>query len=258
MKKYEAVILAGGRAPWLLPLAGTDIRSLALIHGKPIIRYIMEALQASGRVDKIYVVTDTACLEALAKAGIEGYVPVTCNKPTLAEVGLVAANAVEADKPENHKIVFVCDDIPLLTAEAVNGFLDQCEAEPDGDMYYSIIRKETCEKQYPEGKRTYGPLSDGTFTGGNMTLLTQAAIAKTQGMAKLLYENRKHPVKLCELLGWWLVVRALCHCLSSMDVEKRCSEIMGTCCKAIITEHACIGMDMDKQADWELMNRLLG
>lgn len=124
-------------------------------------------------------------------------------------------------------------------------------------MYYSIIRKESCEAQYPEGKRTYGPLSDGRFTGGNMTLLTQRAIAKTQEIAKLLYKNRKHPFRLCGLLGWWLVVRAVFRCLSSQDVERRCSELMGVSCKAVITDHACIGMDMDKKSDWELMQKLL-
>lgn len=233
------------------------MRSLARIKGKPIINYIMEALRASGRIGNIYVVTDSKCLEALEQEGIAGYIPVPCNKPTLAEVGLVAANAVEERRPDNHKIVFVCDDIPLLTAEAVQAFLDQCEAEPESEIYYTIIRKETCQKQFPESKRTYGYLSDGSFTGGNMTLLTQQAIAKNQNMAKLFYDNRKNPVKLCGILGWWLVVCALFHCLSSRDVEKRCTELMGVSCKAIITEHACIGMDMDKPADWELMHRLL-
>ena len=41
MPKYEAVILAGGRAAWLRKLAGTDIRSLAKINGKYIIEYII-------------------------------------------------------------------------------------------------------------------------------------------------------------------------------------------------------------------------
>lgn len=257
MKTYEAVILAGGRAPWLVPWAGTDIRSLAKIQAKPLICYIMEALRASGCVDKIYVVSDTECLAALATAGITGYVPVPCNKPTLAEVGLAAANAVEADQPENHKILFVCDDIPLLTAEAVQGFLKQCEAQADGEMYYTIIRKETCEAQFPHCTRTYGPLAEGKFTGGNVTLMTQAAIAQTQDMAHFLFANRKHPFKLCTILGWWFVLKAVFRCLSVADVEKRCQQLMGVNCKAIITEHACIGMDMDKQADWDLMHKLL-
>lgn len=258
MKTYEAVILAGGRAPWLIPLAGTDIRSLAKIKEKFLIQYIIDALLNSGRVNNIYIASDRLVLQKLKEAGIASFIPVVCENMTLAEVGLTAANAVEEQKPDNHKIIFVCDDVPLLTAEAVQSFLRSCEDQPEGEMYYTIIRKETCERQYPEGIRTYGPLSDGKFTGGNLTLLTQSAIAKTQGMAKLLYENRKQPFKLCGLLGWWLVVRAVFHCLASKDVEKRCSELMGVCCKAVITEHACIGMDMDKPADWELMQKLLG
>ena len=255
--KYEAVLLAGGRAPWLKPLAGTDIRSLAKIKGKYIIEYIMEALKASGRVNNIYLATDDEALQKIAEAGIKGYVPVACNNMTLAEVGLTAAKAVEQAGAANLKLLFVCDDIPLLTPEAVISFLEQCEESPQAEMFYSIIRKETCEKQFPEGKRTYGPLSDGKFTGGNVTLMTCNSIYKNQEMARLFYENRKKPFKLCGLLGWWLVVRAVFHCLSSHDVEKRCSEMMGVGCRAVITEHACIGMDMDKAADWNLFCKLL-
>ena len=258
MPKYEAVILAGGRAAWLRKLAGTDIRSLAKINGKYIIEYIITALLASGRVNNIYVASDSEALAQLEQAGVTSFKPIACDVKTLAEVCLVSSNAVEAETPENHKILYVCDDVPLLTPEAVNSFLDQCESRPDGEIYWTVIRKEVCEKQFPDGVRTYGPLADGKFTGGNMSLLTRDAVAKTQAMAKLLYQHRKHPVKLCSLLGWWFVLKALCKCVSSADVEKRCTQLMGVNCRAIIAEHACIGMDMDKEADWQLVHRYIG
>lgn len=258
MLKYEAVILAGGRSEWLQRLAGTNIRSLAKIKDKYLISYIIEALQASKRVNNIYVASDSEVLTQLKQAKIAGYKPIVCDVKTLAEVCLASSNAVEAEKPENHKILYVCDDVPLLTPEAVNSFLDQCEERPEGDIYWTVIRKEVCEKQFPDGIRTYGPLADGKFTGGNMSLLTRDAVAKTQAMAKLLYENRKHPVKLCSLLGWWFVVKALCKCITSADVEKRCTELMGVNCRAVIAEHACIGMDMDKEADWQLVHKYIG
>lgn len=254
---YEAVILAGGRAAWLQSMAGTDIRSLAVVKEKPLISYTMSALKASGRIHNIYVASDSEALAKLEAAGITGYKPIACNVKTLAEVCLVASTAVEADKPENHKIFFVCDDIPLLTPEAINNFLDSCEAKPEGEIYWAVIRKETCEKQFPEGVRTYGPLADGKFTGGNVSLLTREAIAKTQDMARLLFKHRKNPVKLCSLLGWGFVLKALLHFVTSSDVEKRCTEMMGVNCKAIISDHACIGMDMDKPKDWELVNEQL-
>lgn len=254
---YEAVILAGGRAAWLQSLAGTDIRSLAVVKEKPLISYTMSALKASGRIHNIYVASDSEALAKLDTAGITGYKPIVCNVKTLAEVCLTASTAVEADKPDNHKILFVCDDIPLLTAEAVNSFLDDCEAKPEGEIYWTVIRKETCEKQFPDGVRTYGPLSDGKFTGGNVSLLTREAIAKTQDMARMLFKHRKHPVKLCSLLGWWFVTKALLRCVATSDVEKRCTELMGVNCKAIISDHACIGMDMDKPKDWELVKEQL-
>ena len=56
MEKYNVVILAGGRCPWLKEFAGTDVRCLAKINGKRMLDYIIEAIHESGRVKRILFV----------------------------------------------------------------------------------------------------------------------------------------------------------------------------------------------------------
>ena len=50
MQQYDAVVLAGGRAPWLKELCGTEHRCLAPLAGRRMLDYILDALQKSGPV----------------------------------------------------------------------------------------------------------------------------------------------------------------------------------------------------------------
>lgn len=257
MNNYETVILAGGRAPWLKAIAGTDIRTLAKVGDKHLLTYLMDSLHASGRVDKIYVASDKAALAELEAAGLTGFTPVCTDNMSLAEASLTAANVIEAEQPENHRIFFVCDDIPMLSPAAINDFLDQCEAAPEGAVFFAAIPKEDCLAQYPEGKRTYVHLADGRFTGGNVMINWYPAIPRCQEIAHFLFVHRKHPFKLVTVLGWGFFLKALIGRLTVQDIEKRCTELLKFNCKAIITHHACVGMDMDKPEDWEVVKKQL-
>ena len=45
---YNAVILAGGKTPWLQKAVGTNIRALAPLGGRRMVEYIIDALDQSG------------------------------------------------------------------------------------------------------------------------------------------------------------------------------------------------------------------
>ena len=110
---------------------------------------------------------------------------------------------------------------------------------------------------YPDAKRTYGKLRDGIFTGGNMMLMAKEIIPGGQQKAREIFARRKSPLKLCNWLGWGFLIKLLCHRLTLADAETRTSALLEMRCKAIITRHACIGMDIDKPSDLELARRTL-
>lgn len=252
--QYEAFIVAGGRAPWLKEVAGTDIRCLAPLQGKRMLDYVLKAMLATKRFRHIVIAVDEAAIPllegtlpkdvSLCAAGSD--LPSTCIK--------AASFLTEND---NTKILGICDDIPLLTADGINDFLDQCEKYPEGELYYPIIPKDICLKAYPEAKRTYGKLADGTFTGGNMMLAPKRVMIHCQKKAEEIFERRKNPLKLGSWLGWSFIVKLLLHLLTISDAEKRTSELLGVNCKAIITAYPEIGMDVDKPADLQLAEKYL-
>lgn len=253
-KQYLAVLLAGGRAPWLQQYSHTDIRSLARLQGRTVLEQLLAAIKGSGRIGGLLVVADRAALEQLrqqlppqvqlCEAG--GNMPNTC---------LRAVEALQAE--DDAQLLFLCDDIPLLTGEALKDFLDRCEAQPDAQAYYPIISRAHCLKAYPKAKRTYGRVAEGSFTGGNLFLTTAGAIRKGQRAAQQVFALRKSPFRLGCWLGWTFILRLLLGILSLEQAQKRASELFGFSCRAIITPYAAIGMDMDKPEDWLLMEEHL-
>lgn len=249
-KMYDAVILAGGYAPWLQEVAGTDIRCLAKLNGKRILDYLTEALKSSGRVKRIMLAAPAGAIsleelpEGVELCEAEKDMPTTAQK---------AADALESME----KLLFVCDDIPMLHAAAVTDFLDKCEAYPDKQVYYPIIPKNVCERDYPKAQRTYVKLADGVFTGGNMMIVDAAIIPQGLAKAREIFARRKQPFQLCKWLGFGFILKFLLHRLTLLGAEQRTAELLELPCKVVVSNYAEVGMDIDKPADWQLIDGYL-
>lgn len=254
ISKYQVVLLAGGFAPWLKPLAGTDIRCLAKLKDHTLLEYIVAALYQSGRVSDILLIAPESALDRLQAALPQGVT--LCSAAS--NMPLTAAKAIEQlQAPDSQKILFVCDDIPMLTPEAVTDFLNQCEAHPEKAAFYPIIPKEICQAAFPEGKRTYGTLNNGSFTGGNMMLLAAGMVRGTLQQGEEIFAMRKSPLKLCRWLGFGFIIKLLLHLLDTTKVQDRVSQLMGFPCQVIISTYAELGVDIDKPADWELARKYI-
>ena len=248
MQKYNVIILAGGRAPWLQAVAGTDVRCLARLQKRRIIDYLVDALRSSGRVEKILVAAPSG-VETQWPEGVD-YCEADADLPSTASRAVAALG-------EDGKILVVCDDIPLLQGEDVEDFLQQCETNPGASLYYPIISREDCQKRYPEGQRTYARIKEGVFTGGNMMLIDGSVIAQVEQKAREIFMRRKNPLALCKWLGFGFIIKFLLHCLTKAELEERVSYLLEFPCKGIISSYPAIGMDIDKMADWQLAEKYL-
>ena len=185
---YDAIILAGGACPWLKKLSGTEYRAVAMLDGRPLVSYIIDALQACDAIDKI---TISGTQRELAGIDLPAGVQVVEASGTMLDNTLAAIRATNATKP----VLFVTDDVPLLTAEAVTDFLQKVK-DQDADVFYPIIPKSACLRDFPAGKRTYVTFKDGIFTGGNILLVNPEVVANCKGVAEQVFAKRKYPWKL--------------------------------------------------------------
>ena len=252
-EQYDAVILGGGRAPWLRQTAGTDVRCLARIGGARFLDYMTAALRDSGRIRRLLLAVDADAAGELAASGLPEGVEVCAGGGDLPETCLLAAKKLG----RRQKILFICDDIPLVTGEAIDDFLAQCEKYPLGELYYPVVRKETCLRAYPGARRTFGMLRDGSFTGGNMMLVASWVIPRGQAKAREIFARRKKPLALCRWLGWGFVLRLLLRRLDTRQAQAQVCRLMEMDSRLIVSEYAAVGMDIDKPEDLRLAARLL-
>lgn len=255
MKQYDAIILAGGiNSGELQKYAPYESEALIIIGSSPMIYYVVQAVRASKKVRRIIISGPVESLREYFKKESDLFF-----SPSGDDAIDSFANAVDLMGPEEltSKVLVLPTDIPFITPEAIDDFLNQCERE-DSDFYYAIVKKEANEARFPRVVRTYARLKEGVFTGGNLFLVRTSIISQCVDMGKKLVAKRKNPIALARLLGLSLVIRFLFRRLSISDAENRFEKVLGIKGKAIISEYAEVGVDVDKPSDLKLAEKILG
>jgi len=217
------------------------------IGSRPMLSWIVETLLSSKSVRRLAVVGP----EKL-KSILPGDVILVAPGQTTVDSALNGA----AVFPTSEWLLFATGDIPLLKPEAIEDFLARCQ-ERQADFYYPIVSKEKNEAFYPDVKRTYVRLREGTFTGGNIVLIKASVINICAVKGKELERLRKSPFKLSRLIGFKFIFNYLTHRLSINEVEKQFSRLLGARGVGIISPYPEIGIDVDKNSDIELARRVL-
>jgi len=248
-----ALVLAGGMKSELITQQQIHAEdALIRIANRFMVEYVVDALQGSPQIDKVIIAGPFQQLEKVYAQS--KFVQITPNGETTVQSFL---NAYELVSPECEQILVVTSDLPLLTTDAVDHFLDTCQ-HLEGDFFYPIVNREVNEVKYPGVKRTYVHLKEGLFTGGNLILLKSEIVAGCIIEAEELIRLRKKPLSLAAHLGWKLLFFYLLRRLSIADAEKEvCRLLGGVKGVGVISPFPEIGIDVDKPSDLELVEKVL-
>ena len=148
----------------------------------------------------------------------------------------------------------VTADVPLLTAIAVR---DLFARDPGSALVYPVVTERACESQFPGGRRTYARVREGKFTGGNLFLVEPRLVSKFMPKLRQVIANRKNPLVLAGIIGPGILIKFLLGRVRIVELEARVSHILGVPAKALISEHAEIGFDVDKADDLEIVRQRL-
>jgi molybdopterin-guanine dinucleotide biosynthesis protein A len=252
---YDAVILAGGESSSdLKKIAPYDSEALILIGKYPMIYYVYHALAASPLIDKIVISGPVDSLRSIFSRE-ENICFV--NGGNNAVESFAAAVEVLQEKGISEQVLILPTDIPFITTEAIEDFLAGCE-KLGADFCYPVITKAVNEARFPGVVRTYVRLKEGIFTGGNLFLVRSQMIERSLDLAVKLVERRKNPIAMARLFGLGLVFKYLFRSLSIAAVEKRFYQTTGIKGRALISDYAEIGVDVDKPSDLLLAQEHLG
>ncbi|MDS1030292.1 nucleotidyltransferase family protein [Bacillota bacterium LX-D] len=248
--KVDAIVLAGSPNQGPLKECSPAAHEALIPIGKRLmVDYVVEALKSSSNVNNIIIVGPVE-LEAYYK-GQPGI--------TLVEAGDDAVESLSKGlkrvSTPGH-VLAVTSDIPLLTPEAIEAFMQKCAAL-NADLFYPIIPKKINDQRYPNVMRTYVTLKEGTFTGGNIFLFNPRIMPGSAAIGAELVKLRKSPFALCKQIGIIFIVKFLLKLLTIREVEARFSKLLKLKGRAVIIEYPEIGIDVDKPSDLELVYRAL-
>ncbi|MEG6585207.1 nucleotidyltransferase family protein [Dendrosporobacter sp. 1207_IL3150] len=243
---YDAIILAGGANNKSLSKVNPQpYEALIEIAGRPMVSFVADALAASSHVNRIFVVGPA---KELANCQFPGNTTVLEGGRTILETISIGMEALG----HKDKVLIATADIPLLTQAAVDDFLAQC-SKVNADLYYPVVAKDINNRQYPDSKRTYVRLKEGTFTGGNIFLVNPQIVPQCMSVAEKIIDNRKNPWKLACIMGWTFLFQFVIGLLSLKGAESRVSEILGITGAVIQSSYPELGIDVDKESDLELV-----
>ncbi|MDY7041398.1 MAG: NTP transferase domain-containing protein [Chloroflexota bacterium] len=246
-----AVVIAGGNLgvrDALLDYTGVPKKALIPVAGKAMVNYVVEALAGCQRIRRIVVVG----LEP--EDGVQFGVPVdyVADQGKMLENALAGVDHLIAVEPQVDRIVLSAADIPLVTAEIVGWFIETCLGM-QADIFYSIVERSVMERRFPGSGRSFRTLSDGSFAGGDLFLVSRKAMTTNLEFVRKVTDSRKGVWGLVRLLGFMTLLRFSVRRLSLAQVEQRASKILGYPGRAVIAPYAELAMDVDKPYQLDLV-----
>lgn len=251
--KIDALVLAGRRDGETDPLAGVENvphKALLIAGGKPLIRRVIEALNASARIDRVSIAAPEDVRGALGAAltGLDFSFRDTAGSPAS-----TALAAMEAAREDRGLLVTTCDHA-LLTADMIRRFLDEAVKN---DAAAACVDRTTYEKRFPGSKRTFITLKDLQFSGANLFWF---AGARAKGLAdfwRKVEANRKNPLAMARQIGVTTALAYAMGAITKAGLEKTIRERTGVGVRLVTLPTAEAAIDVDKPQDLDLVRKIL-
>jgi len=239
-----AIVTAGGipnpEDPLYTFLKG-DAKALVDVAGKPMIQWVLDALNAAQQVDAIILIGLSA-RSGLASAKTIHYVP--NQGRMLANIVAGVNKALELDRKTEYVLV-ASSDIPTLKGEMVDWLVSKCMETKD-EMYYGVCPREVMEARFPDSKRTYTRLKDIELCGADIHVTHVRMATERLDLWEQLIGNRKSPMRQASLVGLSAFWKIFTHSATLDELVDHVCNRLGIQGRAIVWDRAEPSMDVDK------------
>jgi hypothetical protein len=250
---YDAVLPSGGRITGAFEQkAGVSLKALIPHERGTVLEHIIAVLRETNRVGRIVVVGPENLSGSPSVKGADFVLP---EGESGAENCLIGLKWL-AKSDTSPKALIVTTDLPFLSCEAVNAFLDACPQ--DGDICIPILTKEELESRFPGSENTYVPLKDGFWTMGGVYLVNPGALLGRGKRLEDVFAARKSQFRMACLLGPKFILRFLTKRLTVADIESKCGDLFRCCGYAIRNSPPELAFDMDELKEYEYYLRWSG
>ena len=247
----DAIITAGGIPQENEPLyAYTQGKPKALLPlaGKPMIQWVLDAVNGCSFIERVVIV------------GLPQNTPLECCHQTifiekssdmLTNIQTAAA-ALNREEDTQARALILASDVPTVTT-AMLQWLHEHTKDSLGDIFYTVIEKETMESRFPASNRTFISLADHQLCGGDVSIFRVAVANAERPIWKRLIAARKNPIKQARLIGPGILFSLIRGKLSLADAEKKISKRLRVHGRVVLSPFAELGMDVDKPHQFEIL-----
>lgn len=245
-----AVVLAGGPPDELVAGdPGAPNKAFLDIAGTPLVARTLAPLRAHPRIGRIIAVAPAGARAARALAAADEIRPDGARIGDSLRSGLAGLDPAEP-------VLLVAGDLPVLSREAIDEFLDS--ALPRGaDIVYACVERNAHEARFPGVPHTWARLREGTYCGGGCVLIRPRALASLERFLDRLGDARKNPLRLAAIFGWDVVLAYSLGRLRIAGLERRAGLLLGVPAAAAICSRAEIAVNVDRPSDVALAVRLV-
>ncbi len=252
------VVIAGSnpdRVDSVAQYAGVTQKALIPIAGKPMIVYVLDAILNSNQIKKI-VVVGLSNIVGYPRGNTIDYID---GEDRILNNIVKGVNYTLAKYPEIDHIIITMCDIPLLSSEMINWFINECLSCTcnKADYYWAMVGKATMEKRFPGAGRTYSRMKDGFYCSGDLFMVNAVVAYTNLQLWDHLIESRKQWWRMALVLGFLPLVRLLLGLISTSELGNVLGHAFNITCKIIISPYADHGMDVDKPFQLELVRNFI-
>jgi CTP:molybdopterin cytidylyltransferase MocA len=252
--QMTAIVLAGDRtkADSLINHSKVGSKAMIDLDGIPMVRRVLNSLRESRVVRKI-VMSGPEASEVAKDAPLAEWVE--NGEVIWAEPGISpSTSAFQAMQllDSQEAVLLTTADHPLLTAEIVDAFGRQSLAD-DVDVIVGLAPHALVLEAYPGIRKTVLHFSDGDFCGCNLFAFITPEGRRAARFWRRIEQQRKKPLVVIGLLGWWAVIRYRLGLLSLEEALAKLSKRLGLRMRAVILPYANAAIDVDSVADLVLV-----
>jgi hypothetical protein len=130
-------------------------------------------------------------------------------------------------------------------------------ATGDTDAAFAVVERAVVESAHPETRRTWLKFGDGHYSGANMFALRTVRAREPLKFWARAEKDRKKALKILWFFGPTVFLRAFTRTISIDGAVVKVGRNLGIRLRAVRLPFAEAAIDVDKQADLELVERLL-
>ena len=254
--RYTALVLAASRGNQdpLALAGGVSHKCFIDIAGRPMLARVVEAVMASPRVARTIVAIEEDSMDeardilaALPGADRIAYVPSRDN---------IASSVAAVASDDLLPLIVTTGDNALHTEEMVTFFCDALDTiEEDGAL--GLTRASYVLEKYPEGNRAFHRFRDGAFSSCNLyAILTPKGVAGAR-VFRSGGQFGKKPRRLIGAFGLWAFLLYRSRLFTLRTVLRTLSRGIGVSTAPVLMPFAEGPIDVDREVDWHLANRIV-